>query len=620
MSVDPQLTPEEALGRFWGFDTFRPLQGEAVGAALTGRDCLLVLPTGGGKSLCYQTPAACGRGLVLVVSPLIALMDDQVAAARQIGLRAAALHAHVGEAERRQVREDAWRGALQLLYVSPERLVISELVSRLRGLALIAVDEAHCVSHWGHDFRPEYRQLRGVLDQAPTVPRMALTATATQQVQDDICQQLGLRNPLRLIGHVDRPNLLYRAVPRHDMAGQVLAIIKRHPGEGGIVYAQTRNEVDRLTDTLQRHSVSCASYHAGLPAAKRAAVQSNFVNERVDVVVATIAFGMGIDRSNVRFVVHANSPKSIESYQQEAGRAGRDSLPAECVLLFSGADIVKHRFLATADGPLPAERQRALDRHLREIGQFAIAPVCRHRLLTEHFGQAYEASDAGCGACDVCLGETHQLDPQEALTVAQKIISAVWRTGGRFGAAHVTQVLLGRSSDAIRRHGHEQLSVYGLLGADGEVAVRSWIDQLVVQGYLDLSERDQFTFLSMTQAGRDLCRLKDNPSGGVRLGLYARQRELLRGSSRSSPVQRGELFERLRALRRLIADEQGVPPYVVFTDATLSEMALMAPRSLSEMLSVRGVGHAKLERYGGAFLAAMRGEALENAALRARTA
>ncbi|MBV8085091.1 MAG: ATP-dependent DNA helicase RecQ [Chloroflexi bacterium] len=605
------LAPAEALKQYWGYDGFRPLQGEAVDAALAGKDALVVLPTGGGKSICYQLPAACGRGLVLVISPLISLMEDQVAAARQAGLDAAALHSGLVEEERRAIRQRAIAGGLTLLYVSPERLTGGDLVSRLRDrLVLIAIDEAHCVSHWGHDFRPEYRQLGGVLDQAPGLPRMALTATATEQVQEDIVTQLGLREPARLVGYVDRPNLTYRALPRQQPLQQVLEVVRRHPAEGGIVYAQTRKEVERLAESLAGRGVRCAAYHAGLSSPQRSAVQVDFLAERTNVVVATVAFGMGIDRSNVRYVVHANAPKSVESYQQEAGRAGRDGLPAECVLLFSSADIVKHRFLASQDRPMPPERQRAFDRQLREIGQFALAPVCRHRLLVEHFGQTYEAAPGGCGACDVCLGETQQLAPDEALITAQKIISAVWRTGGRFGAAHVTQVLLGRLNDQITRHEHDKLSVFGLLAADGELAIRSWIDQLVVQGCLELVEREQFTLLAMTETGRDLCRLKANKADGVRLGRYARKRLF----GEPDRLRRGdEVFERLRSLRRLIADQQGVPPYVVFTDLTLSEMSRLRPANMLEMSTVRGVGAAKLERYGRTFLRVLEGLAPEAA-------
>ncbi len=616
--------PVAALKRYWGYDEFRPLQHEAVASALARRDCLVVLPTGGGKSLCYQVPAACGAGLVLVVSPLIALMDDQVAAARQAGLNAGALHANLATDERARVRAAVAAGTLDLLYVSPERLVVGDLMPQIRArLVLVAVDEAHCVSHWGHDFRPEYRQLQPILDQIATVPRMALTATATPQVQDDICRQLGLRQPDRYCGHVDRPNLVYRSLPRHGGAKQVLDVIRRHPGEGGIVYAHTRAGVERLAESLKKEGVDAAGYHAGMDPTVRARVQRDFVNESIDVVVATIAFGMGIDRSNVRYVVHANTPKSIEHYQQESGRSGRDGLPAECVLLYSGADLASHRSLAAKDGPLSPERARALDRQLRDIGRFAVAPVCRHRLLTEHFGQPYPAPGVtpiaaeGCGACDVCLGETRELPGAEALVTAQKILSAVWRTNGRFGAGHVTAVLIGGRDEQILRHGHDRLSVYGLLKEAGEQPVRAWIDQLIVQAHLATVEDGVYTFVQLTDAGRALCK----GEGQVRLGRVDRPAKSPRsartrgepGKSRAgvaaSPGGADEdaLFERLRALRRLIAERLAVPPYLVFNDVTLRGMSSARPASADELRVVKGVGEVKLARYGPAFLAVVAG-------------
>ncbi len=625
--------PDAALKQYWGYDEFRPLQREAVACALGRQDCLVVLPTGGGKSLCYQVPAACGAGLVLVVSPLIALMDDQVAAARQAGLAAGALHANLTADERARVRAAASAGTLDLLYVSPERLVVGDLLPVIRPrLALVAVDEAHCVSHWGHDFRPEYRQLQPIFDQCSAVPRMALTATATPQVQDDICRQLGLRQPSRFCGHVDRPNLVYRSLPRHGGAKQVLEVIRRHPGEGGIVYAHTRAGVERLAESLKKEGVDAAGYHAGMDPAVRARVQRDFVNESIDVVVATIAFGMGIDRSNVRYVVHANTPKSIEHYQQESGRSGRDGLPAECVLLYSGADLVSHRSLAAKDGPMSPERARALDRQLRDIGRFAVAPVCRHRLLTEHFGQPYPAPGVvaaadGCGACDVCLGETRELPAAEALVTAQKIISAVWRTNAsgnaRFGAGHVCAVLVGGLDEQIKRHGHDRLSVHGLLKDAGEQPVRAWIDQLIVQGHLAAVEDGVYTFVQMTDAGRALCK----GEGQVRLGRVDRPAKEPRGArvrgeqakakagAAASPGSAAEdaLFERLRALRRLIAERLAVPPYLVFNDVTLRGMASARPASSDELRLVKGVGEVKLGRYGPAFLAVVAGAQADEA-------
>lgn len=584
-------------------------------AALAGRDALVVLPTGGGKSLCYQLPAAMGRGLVLVVSPLIALMDDQMAAAREAGLAADALHSnleadHRGEAYRRLAA-----GKTELLYVSPERLLVGDLIEDVAGrLALIAVDEAHCVSHWGHEFRPEYRRLAEVLERFPRAARMALTATATPAVQDDICSQLALREPARLVGHPDRPNLVYRAFPRRDQAGQVLEVVRRHAGEGGIVYAQLRRDVERLAAGLKAAGVSCAAYHAGLPADHRRRAQDDFVNERLDVVVATVAFGMGIDRSNVRYVVHSNTPRSVEHYQQESGRAGRDGLPAECVLLFAASDLAAHRNLALKDGPLAPERQRVLERQLREIGRYAVAPVCRHRLLAEHFGAPYP-EEKHCGACDVCLGETRTLPDEEALLTAKKVLSAAWRAGGRYGTGYVAGLLLGRADERMKRNGHDALKVFGLLKESGEAAVRSWMDQLIVQGFLEVVEEEDYPLLRITEAGKALCR----DEGAVRLGVAAppagrkkKSKALKSAAAGLSPDE--DLFERLRGLRRLLAEKLGIPPYVVFHDSALVEMAALKPRTLDDLRGVKGVGERKLERYGAAFLAVIAGQPPEAAA------
>jgi ATP-dependent DNA helicase RecQ len=607
------MKPEEILKKRWGYDTFKPLQREAIDAALAGRDCLVVLPTGGGKSLCFQMPAAMGKGLVLVVSPLIALMDDQVAAAREAGLAADALHSNLKVGPKREVYANLTAGTTELLYVSPERLLTGDLYEAIAPrLILAAVDEAHCVSHWGHEFRPEYRRIAEALDNFPKAARMALTATATPAVREDILKQLALRSPEILVGHPDRPNLVYRTFPRRDQYKQVLETVRRHPGEGGIVYAQTRKDVERLAAKLKAEGVSCAPYHAGLGAVERQQAQHDFVNERLDVIVATIAFGMGIDRSNVRYVVHANTPRSVEHYQQESGRAGRDGEPAECTLLFSASDLAMHRWLAKKDFTLPPERVKALEKQLRDIGRYASAPVCRHGLLASHFSAPYPPGDRaeeGCGACDVCLGETKGLSDDDAILTAKKVLSAAWRAEGRYGTGYVVNLLLGRPNERMAANGHDQLQVFGLLKEAGEPAVRSWIDQLIVQDYLEVTEDGDYPLLRITAEGRALCQDR----GTVRLGLPVqpakgkKKPKALKTVSADFTEADEALFDRLRALRRALADKAGIPPYVICQDATLVEMAAVKPSTPEALLEIKGMGEKRVHKYGQLFLDAIAG-------------
>ena len=605
----PPVQPLVALKKHWGFDAFRPHQGAAVEAALAGRDSLVVLPTGGGKSVCFQVPAACRDRLVVVISPLIALMDDQVAGAREAGISAGAMHQNLDAAGKRAVRAALEDGSLRLLYLSPERLVVGDLNALIASrLGLVAIDEAHCISHWGHDFRPEYRQLAGALDTLPRVPRMALTATATPQVQDDICAQLRLVDPLRLFGAMDRANLIYRALPRQTAVEQILAVVARHPGEGGIVYAQTRKAVEELAKSLCAKGVDARAYHAGMAAEVRTRTVADFTSERLQVVVATIAFGMGIDRSNVRFVVHANLPRSVEHYQQEAGRAGRDGEPAECVLLWGGQDFATWRFLARQESS-DAERLRGLERQLAAIGRYASAPACRHRLLCEHFGQRYESpAEDGCGACDVCLGETAALEPAEALLTAQKILSAVWRTGNRFGAGHVAKVLRGASDEQITRCGHAALSVYGLLKDLHDTVIRRWIDQLVAQGHLQVDD-GHYPTLALSPSGYALCK----GEGEVRLAApeppKPKRGRKAKAGTKTAPAGSGEeaLFERLRRLRLRLASSAGLPPYVIATDAGLRAVCAAMPTSAAALAGCHGWGEKRAARYGSAVLAVLAG-------------
>jgi ATP-dependent DNA helicase RecQ len=601
------------LRRTWGYEGFRPLQREAMAAVLERRDSVVVLPTGGGKSVCFQAPAlaaACPPGVGLVVSPLIALMKDQVDALRANGVAAAALHSALAPEERDRQRAELRAGRLRLLYVSPERLVGEGSEGFLRllgevGIAYLAIDEAHCISQWGHDFRPEYRRLAALRETFPETAVHAFTATATPRVRRDIVEQLRLRGPEILVGSFDRPNLVYRVLRRAGLQRQILDVVERHRGEGGIVYCITRRETEELAAALVAQGVRAAPYHAGLPDAVRHEHQDAFLDERLDVVVATVAFGMGIDRSNLRFVVHAGAPRSLEHYQQESGRAGRDGLESECVLVWSPADMVTWRRLTAHEDP---EVLAAALEHLRGIERFAASTTCRHRALVEYFGQRYEPPPGrgDCGACDRCLGEL--VLAEEPVVLAQKILSCVLRTRESYGAGHVIDVLRGKVTDRVAARGHQELSTFGLLADLSVEELRGYVEQLLERGAL-ATHGDRYPMLRVTAEGRLL--LKGQAAEGFELVHHHRppKKDKVR---LALPVGDGwegvdsALFESLRAERLAIARERGVPPYVVFHDTTLRELARRRPRTVDEMRQVHGIGRAKAESFGERFLAVLR--------------
>ena len=595
------------LERYWGYTSFRPLQREAMDAVLEGRDSLLVLPTGGGKSICFQAPALVKDGLAVVVSPLISLMKDQVDTLVGNGVPSACFHSSLTSDEKARVTSGIRDGRFRLLYVAPERLVgdggesFTGLVGR-RPVSFVAVDEAHCISQWGHDFRPEYRQLAQLRDRWPDISLHAYTATATERVRRDIVSQMGLRDPLLLVGSFDRPNLVYRVLARSTLKKQLQEILARHKGHSGIVYCQSRREVDALASWLSENGSRAVPYHAGLDDAMRHRHQDQFLNEDVDIVVATVAFGMGIDRSDVRFVVHAGAPQSLEHYQQEAGRAGRDGLEAECVLVYSGGDFARWRAMFEQNGEW-SDAKRTL---LRDMERYAASVGCRHRRLVAYFGERYGKED--CGACDFCLGEMEAV--AEPVTIARKILSTVARVGQRFGAAHVTNILRGSDSDSITSRGHQGLSVFGLLKESTIDEVRGYIDQLVAGEFLRQTE-DQFPVLQLTADGVAL--MKD--AGAVPGFSLAKQKKPEKGKA---PKRSGaetaswdgvdrDLFDQLRTLRLNLARERRVPPYVVFHDTTLRELARLKPVTPDDLRHVYGIGARKADDLGEAVLGAIRG-------------
>ncbi|HUG70015.1 MAG TPA: DNA helicase RecQ [Pirellulaceae bacterium] len=586
---------QDALRQYWGYDEFLPLQEEAMSCVMAGHDSVVVLPTGGGKSLCFQAPAMCLNGLALVVSPLISLMKDQVDALQSCGVPAAFLNSTLSAPKKREIADQIRRRELKLVYVAPERLLTEQTLSFLStaGVSLIAIDEAHCISAWGHDFRPEYRGLRILKQHFPGVGIHAYTATASEQVRQDIAQQLGLNAPRMLVGGFDRPNLSYRVRRASGKFQQVCEVLERHRGESGIVYCISRKEVDKMAAGLEGIGFRAAPYHAGMADIDRRKNQDAFISDQVDVIVATVAFGMGIDKPNVRFVVHAGMPKSLEHYQQESGRAGRDGLEAECTLLFGAGDIVTWRkMLADSEQPARDGALRALD----AMQDFCTSVVCRHRAIVQYFGQDLDGDN--CGACDVCLGELDLVD--DPITIGQKILSCVLRLDQRFGADYTAKVLAGSQEQRILQAGHNQLSTYGLLQDDGLGAIRDWIEQLVGQGFLEKS--GEFNVLHVTESGQRLLKREVEPQ---LLRPAEKQKESRMALVDSWDGVDRQLFDALRHLRSDKATQQKVPAYVIFGDAALRDMARLRPSTLDKFRGVKGVGEKKLADYGQEFLTAI---------------
>ncbi|MFM7676250.1 MAG: DNA helicase RecQ [Synechococcus sp.] len=604
--------PQAVLREVFGYTSFRGPQEDVVRHVVAGGSALVLMPTGGGKSLCYQVPALCRPGLAVVISPLIALMEDQVEGLRQAGVAAAALHSGLEPQEASSVWRQWQEGRLELLYVSPERLLSGDLLERLaeRPLALFAIDEAHCVSQWGHDFRPEYRQLDQLAERFPTVPRLALTATADPRTRADIQERLRLQNGQVFLASFDRPNIRYLVRAKEEAKTQLLRFLEQHRGEAGIVYARSRSRVDRFAAELRAAGFDAVAYHAGLGAEQRREALQRFRTGSGVVVVATIAFGMGIDKPDVRFVAHVDLPKSLEAYYQETGRAGRDGLPAVAWMVQGPGDVPQlRRFIDDSEA---SEAQKRIEHgKLEALIGFSEAVGCRRQVLLRHFGE--ELAEP-CGNCDGCLEPQALVD---ATIPAQKALSAVVRTGQRFGAAHLVDVLLGASTERIRTLGHESLSVHGIGRELDRGQWRTLLRQLTGLGYLE-----------PVPDGR----------GGLRLGPPELVRPLLRGEAQLElplPPPRKErsrsaagsargsdpreafrgleideaLVSALKNWRREQAREQGVPPYVVFHDRTLLELAARKPSSRAALAEIGGIGAAKLERYGAALLAVLAGEA-----------
>ncbi len=592
--MNKSIQPRQTLLEIFGYSEFRPQQEEIIETLISGHDAFVLMPTGGGKSLCYQIPALHRDGVAIVVSPLISLMKDQVDALVANGVRAAFYNSSLNSAETRRVLEELHAGELDLLYVAPERLLNEGFLDQLKSLpiALFAIDEAHCVSQWGHDFRPEYVQLGQLHVHFPEVPMIGLTATADPQTRQDVLQRLGLQKARCFVTGFDRPNIRYTVVEKRKPFEQLLAFLDDHRREAGIIYALSRKRVEEVADRLAAAGFKARAYHAGLGDKERKKVQEMFLHDDIDIVVATVAFGMGIDKPNVRFVVHYDLPKNIESYYQETGRSGRDGLSAEALLLFGYGDIAISRGLIEKGGN-PEQKRIELHKLQAMIG-FGEAQTCRRRVLLGYFGARLEKD---CGNCDVCLNPPETYD---ATVDAQKALSCVFRVGQRFGVGHVVDVLRGAQTQRILDLKHDKLSTYGIGAEKVAEAWNSLIRQLIHRGYL-VQDVASYSVLKLTEAARPLLR-------GEEQLVMAKPRIRVKTLQKKGRAQVGDfdydddLFDVLRMRRKKLADAAGVPPYVIFGDATLAEMAAKMPTDQAALLAINGVGRHKLQRFGSEFI------------------